>query len=108
MAQTRVSGLLTNAPYMLNVDCDMFANNPRIALHALCLLLGTKMEAESAYVQFPQKFYDGLEDDPFGNQMVVLQEVWGKLSFSFFFPHCCADICHNYVIFIYDYVLRLS
>ncbi|KAL5861432.1 hypothetical protein ACOSQ4_002728 [Xanthoceras sorbifolium] len=27
---TRVSGLMTNAPFMLNVDCDMFANNPQL------------------------------------------------------------------------------
>ncbi|KAJ0680700.1 putative cellulose synthase (UDP-forming) [Helianthus annuus] len=43
----RVSGVMTNAPLMLNVDCDMYANNP----------------------QFPQAFYDGLKDDPFGNQL---------------------------------------
>ncbi|RVW38920.1 Cellulose synthase-like protein H1 [Vitis vinifera] len=27
---TRVSGAMTNAPFMLNVDCDMYANNPQI------------------------------------------------------------------------------
>ncbi|XP_062150899.1 cellulose synthase-like protein H1 [Alnus glutinosa] len=68
---TRVSGLMSNAPYMLNVDCDMFVNNPKVVLHAMCLLLGSKSEKESAYVQFPQKFYDGLKDDPYGNQLVV-------------------------------------
>ncbi|KAF7847277.1 hypothetical protein BT93_L3129 [Corymbia citriodora subsp. variegata] len=71
---TRVSGLMTNAPFMLNVDCDMYANNPQIVLHALCLLLGTKHERDCAFVQCPQIFYDGLKDDPFGNQLVVLYE----------------------------------
>ncbi|XP_062152368.1 cellulose synthase-like protein B4 isoform X2 [Alnus glutinosa] len=71
---TRVSGLMSNAPYMLNVDCDMFVNNPKVVLHAMCLLLGSKSEKESAYVQFPQVFYDGLKDDPYGNQLVVLFE----------------------------------
>ncbi|KAK3404472.1 hypothetical protein EUGRSUZ_K00778 [Eucalyptus grandis] len=75
---TRVSGLMTNAPFMLNVDCDMHANNPQIVLHALCLLLGTKRERDCAYVQCPQIFYDGLKDDPFGNQMVVLFEYMGR------------------------------
>ncbi|KAK9924515.1 hypothetical protein M0R45_032880 [Rubus argutus] len=69
---TRISGLMTNAPYMLNVDCDMFANNPSIILHAMCMLLGSKSENENAFVQCPQVFYDGLKDDPFGNQMIVL------------------------------------
>uniref|UniRef100_A0A2N9J5C4 Glycosyltransferase 2-like domain-containing protein n=1 Tax=Fagus sylvatica TaxID=28930 RepID=A0A2N9J5C4_FAGSY len=45
---TRVSGLMTNAPYMLNVDCDMFVNNPKVALHAMCLLLDPKSEKEIA------------------------------------------------------------
>lgn len=73
--QTRISGLMTNAPYMLNVDCDMFANNSNIILHAMCMLLGSKSEDENAFVQCPQVFYDGLKDDPFGNQMIVLWKV---------------------------------
>ncbi|KAM0893408.1 hypothetical protein ACQ4PT_025148 [Festuca glaucescens] len=47
--KTRVSDVMTNAPIMLNVDCDMFVNNP----------------------QAPQKFYGALKDDPFGNQLEV-------------------------------------
>ncbi|XP_077232455.1 cellulose synthase-like protein H1 isoform X1 [Tasmannia lanceolata] len=71
---TRVSGVMTNAPFMLNVDCDMFANNPQIVLQAMCLLLGAKNEQESAFVQCPQFYYGGLKDDPFGNHMIVMQE----------------------------------
>ncbi|KAH8489027.1 hypothetical protein H0E87_024607 [Populus deltoides] len=75
---TRVSGLITNAPFMLNVDCDMFVNNPQIFLHAMCLLLGSKNERESGFVQCPQYFYDGLKDDPFGNQFVVGHKYMGR------------------------------
>ncbi|XP_060672146.1 cellulose synthase-like protein H1 [Ziziphus jujuba] len=75
---TRVSGLMTNAPYMLNVDCDMHANNPKLFLHAMCFLLNSKGQNDLAFVQFPQIFYDGLKDDPFGNQFVVLFEYMGK------------------------------
>ncbi|KAJ4978476.1 hypothetical protein NE237_009256 [Protea cynaroides] len=71
---TRVSGVITNSPFMLNVDCDMFANNPQVVLHAMCLLLGFENETESGFVQHPQMFYGGLKDDPFGNQYVVLVE----------------------------------
>ncbi|XP_031381614.1 cellulose synthase-like protein H1 [Punica granatum] len=77
-ALIRVSGVMTNAPFMLNVDCDMYAHNPHIALHALCLLLDPRSQNDTAYVQCPQKFYDGLKDDPFGNQLVVLQEILGQ------------------------------
>nr|XP_034605289.1 cellulose synthase-like protein H1 isoform X1 [Setaria viridis] len=75
--QTRVSAVVTNAPIMLNMDCDMFANNPQVALHAMCLLLGFDDELQSGFVQAPQKFYGTLKDDPFGNQMEVLFEKIG-------------------------------
>ncbi|KAM7503654.1 hypothetical protein LguiB_002558 [Lonicera macranthoides] len=77
-ALTRVSGVMTNAAFMLNVDCDMFVNNPKTILHAMCLLLGVKNDKESGYVQSPQHFYDGIKDDPFGNQLVVLYEFMGR------------------------------
>ena len=68
--QIRVSGLMTNAPFILNVDCDMFVNNPNIALHAMSILLDSTSENEVAFVQCPQEFNDTLKDDPFGNQML--------------------------------------
>ncbi|CAN6452544.1 unnamed protein product [Victoria cruziana] len=71
---TRVSGVMTNAPFMLNLDCDMFVNNPKVMHHALCLLLGFESDTRSGFVQFPQKFHGGLEDDPYGNQLKVLIE----------------------------------
>ena len=67
--------MVTNSPIMLNVDCDMFANNPQVALHAMCLLLGFDDDVHSGFVQAPQKFYGALNDDPFGNQMQVIFEV---------------------------------
>ncbi|GAB4859449.1 Cellulose synthase-like protein H2, partial [Ancistrocladus abbreviatus] len=65
--------MMTNAPFMLNVDCDMFPNDPQVMLHAMCLLLGSKSERDSGFIQAPQKFYDAPKDDPYGNQFVVLQ-----------------------------------
>ncbi|XP_028797142.1 cellulose synthase-like protein H1 isoform X2 [Neltuma alba] len=68
---TRVSGLMSNAPYMLNIDCDMMVSNPKIAQHAMCIFLDPKGHEEVAFVQCFQQFYDGLKDDPFGNQLVA-------------------------------------
>lgn len=73
--QTRVSGVMTNAPFMLNVDCDMYANNPQVVLHAMCYFFGAKDEKDCGFVQFPQFFYDGLKGDPYGNQLKVFHEV---------------------------------
>ncbi|OMO88929.1 Cellulose synthase [Corchorus olitorius] len=75
---SRVSGLMTNAPYMLNVDCDMFANNPQVVRQAMCQHLDSKSETEIGFVQFPQCFYDGPKDDPYGNQFVVSYEYMGR------------------------------
>ncbi|KAL7000061.1 hypothetical protein U1Q18_001210, partial [Sarracenia purpurea var. burkii] len=75
---TRVSGLMTNAPFMMNVDRDMYVNNPQVILHAMCLFLGVNNERNCTFVQFPQFFYDGLKDDPFGKQLVVLHEYLGR------------------------------
>ncbi|KAF0930360.1 hypothetical protein E2562_032198 [Oryza meyeriana var. granulata] len=77
-ALTRVSAVMTNAPIMLNMDCDMFANNPQVVLHAMCLLLGFDDEISSGFVQAPQIFYGALKDDPFGNQMEVSFKKFGR------------------------------
>lgn len=60
---------MTNAPFMLNVDCDMYANNPEIVLQAMCLHLGSKNENEFAFIQSPQYFYDRPEN------LCILNEV---------------------------------
>lgn len=65
---------MTNAPFMLNVDCDMFVNNPKIVVYAMCPLLGYQIQ-DSSFVQFPQVFYNEPKDDPFGNQVTVINEV---------------------------------
>ncbi|KAG6604869.1 Cellulose synthase-like protein H1, partial [Cucurbita argyrosperma subsp. sororia] len=72
---TRVSGLMTNAPYMMNLDCDMFVNNPDIILQAMCLFKDPIIRREFAFVQFPQCFYNDLQDDPFGNQWIITMQL---------------------------------
>ncbi|KAJ7981274.1 Cellulose synthase [Quillaja saponaria] len=74
----RVSGVMSNAPYMLNLDCDMFVNDPKIVLHGMCILLDPDAQKEVAFAQCPQYFYDGLKDDPFGNQLVVVFRFMGS------------------------------
>ncbi|CAH8361513.1 unnamed protein product [Eruca vesicaria subsp. sativa] len=69
----RVSGLMTNAPYMLNVDCDMYANEADVVRQAMCIFLGGSMKQnDCAFVQFPQIFYDSSI-----GELVVLQTYVG-------------------------------
>ncbi|RVW38869.1 Cellulose synthase-like protein H1 [Vitis vinifera] len=92
---TRVSGAMTNAPFMLNVDCDMYANNPQIFHHSMCLLLGSKNEQDCGFVQTPQSFYDGLKDDPFGNQFGVLYKYVASGIAGLQGPHYSGTGCFH-------------
>ncbi|KAI3695460.1 hypothetical protein L1987_78457 [Smallanthus sonchifolius] len=76
----RVSGIMTNAPLMLNVDCDMYANNPQVFLHAMCIIFGYKNDQDCGFIQVPQAFYDGLKDDPFGNQLANYYYLMNGIS----------------------------
>lgn len=67
----RVSGVMTNSPFILNLDCDMFVNNSKVIQHAMCFFLDCKSERDCGFVQFPQLFYRSIKDDPFGNQMKI-------------------------------------
>ncbi|KAF3576815.1 hypothetical protein DY000_02035056 [Brassica cretica] len=70
--QVRVSGLMTNAPYMLNVDCDMFVNEADVVRQAMCIFLQKSKNSinHCAFVQYPQDFYDSNCEE-----LVVLQSV---------------------------------
>lgn len=94
-ALTRVSGLMTNAPFLLNVDCDMYVNNPKVVLHAMCMFLGVNNERDCAFVQFPQKFYDGIKDDPFGNHYDILVKFVGHGMAGIEGPLYCGTNCFH-------------
>ncbi|KAF5478056.1 hypothetical protein F2P56_004646 [Juglans regia] len=61
----RVSATMTNAPIILNLDCDMYSNDPRTPLRALCYLLDPKLMSQLAYVQFPQIFHGINKNDTY-------------------------------------------
>ncbi|KAK9144985.1 hypothetical protein Sjap_004888 [Stephania japonica] len=72
---TRVSATMTNAPVILNLDCDMYSNDPTTPLQALCFLSEPVKGLELAYVQFPQHFYGINENDTYGNEFKRLCRV---------------------------------
>ncbi|KAF8082118.1 hypothetical protein N665_0846s0001 [Sinapis alba] len=74
-ALLRVSSKISCGRIILNLDCDMYANNSKSALEALCILLDEKEGKEIAFVQFPQ-FYDNLtKNDLYGSMMRVITDV---------------------------------
>uniref|UniRef100_A0A2C9W8C2 Glycosyltransferase 2-like domain-containing protein n=1 Tax=Manihot esculenta TaxID=3983 RepID=A0A2C9W8C2_MANES len=52
----RVSGVISNSPYILVLDCDMYCNDPTSAKQAMCFHLDPIISSSLAFVQFPQLF----------------------------------------------------
>ncbi|KAL0376740.1 UNVERIFIED_CONTAM: Cellulose synthase-like protein G2 [Sesamum calycinum] len=65
----RVSAVITNAPYFVVLDCDMYCHNPLSARLAMCFYLDPKLAPKIAWVQFPQKFHNLSEHDIYGGSL---------------------------------------
>ncbi|XP_019188397.1 PREDICTED: cellulose synthase A catalytic subunit 4 [UDP-forming] [Ipomoea nil] len=74
-ALVRVSAVLTNAPFMLNLDCDHYINNSKAVREAMCFLMDPQFGKKLCYVQFPQRF-DGIDrHDRYANRNVVFFDI---------------------------------
>jgi cellulose synthase/poly-beta-1,6-N-acetylglucosamine synthase-like glycosyltransferase len=63
----RVSGVMSNAPFILTLDCDMYANNSEALRQAMCFFMDPKTGQQFAYVQFPQCFHGITKNDIYSN-----------------------------------------
>ncbi|PKA52108.1 Cellulose synthase A catalytic subunit 7 [UDP-forming] [Apostasia shenzhenica] len=74
-ALVRCSAVLTNAPFILNLDCDHYINNSKAIREAMCFLMDPQLGKKLCYVQFPQRF-DGIDrHDRYANRNVVFFDV---------------------------------
>jgi hypothetical protein len=73
--QLRVSAVMSNSPYILVLDCDMFCNDPTSARYAMCFHLDPKISSSLAFVQFPQKFHNISKNDIYDSQLRSLFTV---------------------------------
>ncbi|PNY01571.1 cellulose synthase A catalytic subunit 8, partial [Trifolium pratense] len=74
-ALVRVSAVLTNAPFILNLDCDHYVNNSKAVREAMCFLMDPEVGRDVCYVQFPQRF-DGIDrSDRYANRNTVFFDV---------------------------------
>ncbi|KAL5989710.1 Cellulose synthase A catalytic subunit 8 [UDP-forming] [Asimina triloba] len=74
-ALVRVSAVLTNAPFILNLDCDHYVNNSKAVREAMCFLMDPQVGRDVCYVQFPQRF-DGIDrSDRYANRNIVFFDV---------------------------------
>ncbi|CAN6219181.1 unnamed protein product [Urochloa humidicola] len=63
----RVSALLSNAPFLINFDCDHYINNSQSFRAAMCFMLDPRDGQNTAFVQFPQRFDDVDPTDRYAN-----------------------------------------
>ncbi|KDP36709.1 hypothetical protein JCGZ_08000 [Jatropha curcas] len=74
-ALVRVSAVLTNAPYLLNLDCDHYFNNSKAIREAMCFMMDPLLGKRVCYVQFPQRF-DGIDrHDRYANRNIVFFDI---------------------------------
>lgn len=74
--------MLSNAPYLLNVDCDHYINNCKALREAMCFMMDPTSGKKVCYVQFPQRF-DGIDNrDRYSNRNVVFFDVSNFFSCS--------------------------
>ncbi|KAE8100408.1 hypothetical protein FH972_018308 [Carpinus fangiana] len=74
-ALMRVSAIISNAPYLLNVDCDHYINNSKALREAMCFMMDPTSGKKICYVQFPQRF-DGIDrHDRYSNRNVVFFDI---------------------------------
>ncbi|XP_071936347.1 cellulose synthase A catalytic subunit 3 [UDP-forming] isoform X2 [Coffea arabica] len=74
-ALVRVSAVLTNGPFLLNLDCDHYVNNSKALREAMCFLMDPNLGKYVCYVQFPQRF-DGIDrSDRYANRNTVFFDI---------------------------------
>jgi len=88
--QVRVSAVLTNGPFLLNLDCDHYINNSKALREAMCFMMDPNLGKHVCYVQFPQRF-DGIDrNDRYANRNTVFFDV----STSCHVHLICVDFCY--------------
>ncbi|KAJ8641979.1 hypothetical protein MRB53_018673 [Persea americana] len=65
----RVSSLISNAPYILVLDCDMYCNDPTSAKAAMCFYIDPLISPSLAFIQFPQVFHNISTNDIYNCQI---------------------------------------
>ncbi|KAF5479078.1 hypothetical protein F2P56_005582 [Juglans regia] len=62
-ALLRVSAKISNAPFILSLDCDMYANDADAVREALCFFMDERKGNEIAFVQHPQNYDNITKND---------------------------------------------
>lgn len=86
-SQIRVSSEISNAPFILNLDCDMYVNNADGIRETLCFFMDEKRGQEIAFVQFPQNYENITKNDIYANVCCTTNKVCIKQYLYTSFQH---------------------
>ncbi|XP_023770529.1 cellulose synthase-like protein G2 isoform X1 [Lactuca sativa] len=79
-ALLRVSSLISNSPYILGLDCDMYCNDANSARQAMCFHLAP-ISSSLAFVQFPQRFYNISKHDIYESELrCTFKTLWSGMD----------------------------
>lgn len=99
----RVSAVISNAPYLLNVDCDHYINNSKALREAMCFMMDPTSGKKICYVQFPQRF-DGIDrHDRYSNRNVVFFDVSKDIGIGDIFAHVLL-LLYERIMCFHDFV----
>ncbi|XP_028794554.1 cellulose synthase A catalytic subunit 4 [UDP-forming]-like [Neltuma alba] len=73
-ALVRVSAVLTNAPFLLNMDCDHYINNSKAIREAMCFLMDPNGR-RLCFVQFPLSFDSMDSHDRYANHNTLFFNI---------------------------------
>lgn len=91
-ALVRTSAIMSNGPFILNLDCDHYVNNSKAVREAMCFLMDPQLGKKLCYVQFPQRF-DGIDrHDRYANRNVVFFDVRDEPAALCFVIHHRSDL----------------
>lgn len=74
----RISSIISNSPYILVLDCDMYCNNPISARQAMCFHLDAQVSPSLAFVQFPQAFHNISKNDIYSSGLRTYFKILWK------------------------------
>lgn len=92
-ALVRASAILSNGPFMLNLDCDHYINNCKAIREGMCFMMDKGGE-NICYIQFPQRF-EGIDpSDRYANHNTVffdgnMRALDGVQVDRYIFSFCC-------------------
>lgn len=71
--------MLSNAPFVLNLDCNHYVNNSKVVREAMCFFMDIQLGNGIGFVQFPLRFDSLDRNDRYANKNTVLFDVSATL-----------------------------